>query len=369
MKLNTIVLLSLLLVLFVCIFYIYQSFNNEKETQETPVTVENKVPILSVEQKIAQLLAVSIKLSDGKTDSLTNSQIEQLQPGFVVMYGSKLSANSVKETTNILKNFNIPLPITIAVDHEGGAVQRLSGEGFTKLQPWSELCQIDTETRRVLFQQSAKEIKDAGIDIVLGPVVDFSQNSSTIMQNRICSANEETLVKSTAEIIHIYEEAGITATLKHFPGIANLDVDLHYGYESIKDNSEQFAIFEKLLQRYPNIAVMTSHAGLENTNIPCSLDKQCVGLLSKYPEVLFITDDIKMISTYAEVPTQTLSDLVKQAILATNTIILLGPDVYFDEVKQIIHELSEEYKIDEHFAKTVDTSVIKIGKWKEKNQL
>ncbi|HRN70466.1 MAG TPA: glycoside hydrolase family 3 N-terminal domain-containing protein [Candidatus Woesebacteria bacterium] len=336
-----------------------------------PIDTDNAVPTFSPEQKIAQLLIISIRLTNEKTPVLNDNQTKSLsdiQPGFIVLYGSKLSMKTVKKTTLLISQVNTPIPIAITVDHEGGVVQRLSGEGFTKLRPWSELCQIDSEKRREIFQKSADEIKEAGIDLILGPVIDFSPNASTILQNRICSADEEILFKSTTEILDIYTKTGIMSTLKHFPGIADLDVDLHYNYASIPHNTEHIALFKKILNIYPNIAVMTSHAGLESTNIPCSLDPQCVDLLSAYPDVLFITDDINMISAYAEVPSQSLAELAKESILAHNTIILLGPDVSFDEVKQVIHELREEYKNNKQFETAVDNAFIKIHNWKQQHK-
>lgn len=327
--------------------------------------------LLTTPQKIAQLLAISLTLKNEVASDAAEvkkiQELAELQPGFVVLFGKKLSFQSAKTATDQIAALPVTIPPAIAVDHEGGIVQRLSGPGFTPVDSWNVLCQTGTETRKEIFTQSARELKAAGVHIVLGPVVDSATSSSEILKTRLCPINSDMLIQSAAEVIEIYQQARITPVLKHYPGIGSVTTDLHRTYSEVSDAEREMPIFHTLLKKYPTVGVMTAHAGLPGSSLPCSLSADCIKDLLQYPESLIITDDMNMkatarqnSSTQAEVLTQ----LTQQAIEAKNTMVLLGPDVSFSVVQTIVTELSRRYDANTAFAATVDESLTKIAAWK-----
>lgn len=344
----------------------------------SPVDNNPSVPTFSPQQKIGQMIAVSLKLSNPvlgeEPTRLTPDQVSMLrkiQPGFVVIYGRKISFTTVRVITNSLKDLNLPFPLLVAVDHEGGVVQRLRGEGFSPLKSWEELCQENPQVRKTAFQTSAQELSAAGVDIVLGPVIDFSLQKETALPTRICNSDLQTLLESSSEIIEIYQQAGVTPTLKHFPGIGSLQVDLHNTYAEVEDTEQAISNFKQLLDNHPNIAVMTSHAGLPGENKPCSLSENCLNFLAEYSQGLIITDDINMPSaahTNTDTAPPTLTERAEQAIRARNTVILLGPEISLSQVEAITQELTEIYKDDQSFADLVDAGFTQVLQWRAKEK-
>ncbi len=73
------------------------------------------------------------------------------------------------------------------VDHEGGSVQRLNGEGFTILPSWKRMCNQTAELRQSSLASSAAELAAVGIDVVLAPVVDVS-HSNIVLRDRVLMA-------------------------------------------------------------------------------------------------------------------------------------------------------------------------------------
>ena len=110
---------------------------------------------LTVGEKVAQLIAVPVDLDNfsiataaaaSKEEApLVFDWLRQHNPGFVLYFGTKIEPVTVAGASDkILSSFSEEqyLPL-LAVDHEGGQVQRLSGEGFTELPAWRNLTQVD----------------------------------------------------------------------------------------------------------------------------------------------------------------------------------------------------------------------------------
>lgn len=375
MKCYLVTMKKLLLILFIIavVFFFYivfinrESFSNNAQNVQvyvtlvpSPTVTPNPILLLTTEQKIGQLLAVSIVLSNNPNEPISQSvltNLSQIQPSIVVLYGKNLSFDTVKKSAEVLKSIPIEQEIKIAVDHEGGTVQRLTGHGFTFLESWQYLCSESEEERKEKIQKSAKELKDAGIDIIFGPVADFSDKPSRSMGTRICATQADTVIDRVNEVIAIYLENGILPTVKHFPGIGTLNVDLHHNYETINDPTNELTVFNTILQKNPEIAVMTAHAGIPQEKKPCSLSKKCIHLLKDYPKALIITDAIDMIYEHKDSEMSKVEELTllsKESILAGNHIVLFGPGVTLEELKEILMNLSEQYERDVEFARKVD---------------
>ncbi|MBT3511894.1 MAG: hypothetical protein HN846_02545, partial [Candidatus Pacebacteria bacterium] len=90
------------------------------------------------DQDLAQLIAFPYSLDDNQsTQSASLSWIKLNQPGLITLFGSKVSTAAAKIATDkISSSFDDESEPLIAVDHEGGSVQRLSGSGFTSLPSW-----------------------------------------------------------------------------------------------------------------------------------------------------------------------------------------------------------------------------------------
>ncbi len=123
--------------------------------------------------------------------------------------------------------------ILIAVDQEGGAVQRLQ-TGFTLLPPmlrFSEVWDNDPDLALTQARQCgwlmAAEVLTSGIDFSFAPVLDLHTGLSKVIGNRAFAKEPQLVVALASAFMDGMHEAGMATTGKHFPGHGNVAADSH----------------------------------------------------------------------------------------------------------------------------------------------
>jgi beta-N-acetylhexosaminidase len=123
--------------------------------------------------------------------------------------------------------------LMIAVDHEGGRVQRFR-EGFTKLPPSRPLGRRFDEDRhdaltltRSVAWLMASELRSVGVDFSFAPCVDLDYGVSEIIGDRSFHRNPETVAALASAYLMGMREAGMAAVAKHFPGHGAVVADSH----------------------------------------------------------------------------------------------------------------------------------------------
>jgi beta-N-acetylhexosaminidase len=116
-------------------------------------------------------------------------------------------------------------PILIAVDQEGGRVQRFQ-QGFTRLPPASCYGQLP-ELAEPAGWLMAAELLGVGVDFSFAPVLDIDCCISEIIGNRSFSTDQELATQLASSFRKGMKEAGMAATGKHFPGHGAVALDSH----------------------------------------------------------------------------------------------------------------------------------------------
>jgi beta-N-acetylhexosaminidase len=118
-------------------------------------------------------------------------------------------------------------PLTVAIDQEGGRVQRLRA-------PWTEWPPMRTlgaggVERTVAFAKAlALELLDVGVDLDFAPVVDVDSNpDNPVIGDRSFARDPATVGRHAAAFIATMEAAGVATCAKHFPGHGDTDLDSH----------------------------------------------------------------------------------------------------------------------------------------------
>ncbi len=126
-----------------------------------------------------------------------------------------------------------PGPFLLAVDQEGGPVQRFQ-DGFTRLPALSAIGALwESDRQRALRLAEmhawlmASEMRAIGIDLSFAPVVDLARGNRAIGPRAFHADPEATSALSLAYLRGM-RMAGMAATIKHFPGHGSVLEDTHF---------------------------------------------------------------------------------------------------------------------------------------------
>ena len=172
--------------------------------------------------KLSQLLTLGIP-ANGSLDL-----IREMQPGGVVLFAR--NAQKPAELRRLARQLNEILEIApfIAIDHEGGRVQRLT-DGFSTLPPAREVGDRGAAAVNLGAMNAAAELRNAGINVNFAPVCDVpTHDGDTIIGNRAYSSDPIRASLLAAEYVR-GAQGSMMCCAKHFPGHGGVGVDSHQG--------------------------------------------------------------------------------------------------------------------------------------------
>ena len=124
--------------------------------------------------------------------------------------------------------------VLIAVDHEGGRVQRFKTDGFTKLPPMSKLGQLwdrdvfeATKAATDIGFVLAAELRACGVDLSFTPVLDLDHGQSGVIGDRAFHRDARVVTMLAKSLNHGLALAGMANCGKHFPGHGYAEADSH----------------------------------------------------------------------------------------------------------------------------------------------
>ncbi len=154
--------------------------------------------------------------------------------GGVILFARNYSSLAqLMELTSEIHALRSP-PLLIAVDQEGGRVQRFREE-FSRIPPMRELGKIWDEhpsQARHLAQQAgyvlAAELRAAGVDFSFTPVLDMDYGQSRVIGDRAFHREPEAIAELAHTLTSGLRQAGMAAVGKHFPGHGYIAADSHF---------------------------------------------------------------------------------------------------------------------------------------------
>jgi len=262
----------------------------------------------SLDIKIGQMLLVGMN-GQAVDDQLLNN-VKKGHVGGVIFFEKNITAKNsyinLKKATWKLQQA-APMPLFIAIDQEGGTVNRLKEKyNFPKSVTAEYLGKTNSlDSTRFYAEITASTLAGLGFNVNFAPVVDLSINKNNPViakYGRSFSDNTDTVVAHASEVVDAHRKYNIVTVLKHFPGHGSSLSDTHLGIADVTDywQRQELEPYKGLLDAGKVDAVMTAHIvnkQLDPTGLPGTLSRKIMtGMLRDtlgHRGVIF-SDDMQM---------------------------------------------------------------------------
>jgi len=225
---------------------------------------------IGLEQKIGQMILVGF-LGNRPGHSGFKRVLAQMEAGEIggVLYlGRNLKDRAtVRELNAALKKAAANhAPPLIAIDQEGGRVQRLKPHhGFPQTVSAKRMARRSSPAEaREAYGTLAAGLADWGFTLNLGPVVDVDINPRNPIIGRLGRSYSRDPVKVAdygAAFVDAHRRHGVLTALKHFPGHGSSRRDSHKGAVDVSRtwSDKELAPFQRLIEEDRVDLIMTAH--------------------------------------------------------------------------------------------------------------
>jgi len=201
--------------------------------------------------------------------------IKELNLGGVILFDYDIPSKSfprniltpeqTKKLISDLQKFS-SIPLFIAVDAEGGKINRLKENyGFLKIPSHEELGKInDLNFTKQEISKLSKQLKDLGFNVNFAPVLDLNtnlQNPIIGKLGRSFSSDPEIVFSQAKVFIKAHVENGVIPIVKHFPGHGSSFSDSHLEMVDVTNSweEEELIPYKKLKNENLLFGVMVGH--------------------------------------------------------------------------------------------------------------
>lgn len=313
-------------------------------------TQNNKAEAVDLKQMIGQMIMVGFR--GMSIDSINNQLLNQIENGLVggvILFDYDIESKSTNRNikspeqvktliTGLQKKAKTPL--FVAVDQEGGMVNRLKSKyGFPKIASAKYLGELNiTDTTKHYATLNANNLKQLGFNVNFAPVVDIDlnpQNPVIGKYERSFSDKSDIVIQHAKTWIQAHHSQGIISTLKHFPGHGSSDADSHEGFTDITNYWSDIELepFKALSKMDYNIGIMTAHVFNSKLDsiYPATLSKKTIQSILredwKFKGLIF-SDDLQMKAVNKLFDFKT---ILKNSINAGVDILVFGNNLEYDE--------------------------------------
>lgn len=285
----------------------YKGEISEVEKQiEIPIVEPEPIPLeevilsqMSNEEKAGQLFIFGINGNTALNPDNKQFLIDT-KPGGIILFSKNITnENQLKKLISEIQSTNPNIPLFISIDQEGGVVSRLRwNDVLTKSQG-----SIKTPQEAYNIAKSRGDIlKDVGINMNLAPVAEYSENNRSFIFYRTYSGKIDEVVQKVIYSVKGYEDSGVLAILKHFPGHGETTVDPHGTLPKINISKEQWDSyvmpFKKAITEGNVDGLMIGHILFPNISPqPATISKEIITnkLVNEIGyKGLVISDDMEM---------------------------------------------------------------------------
>ncbi len=234
------------------------------------------------------------------------SLLRRVRPGGIILFGRNIeSARQVRSLTDALFGA-LRVPPFIALDQEGGRVNRLKPIlGPTPAPHALARMPSPAEAVRRHSAATALALKSLGFNVNFAPVLDlFRSDQGNGIGDRSFGEDARTVADLAGLFVKVHLDAGVVPVGKHFPGLGSARSDTHLTLPVIRRSralllKRDLLPYRRLRKTLP--IVMVGHAYYPSLQgrkpLPATLSRQVVGALLRRRIAyrgLVLTDDLEM---------------------------------------------------------------------------
>jgi len=340
----------------------------------------------TLDKKIGQMLMVGFHGTTAHADTQICKDIKKYNVGAVILFDynpvNKNKPKNIatkKQLTRLTKELqacSADGKLLIAVDQEGGKVQRLKSKyGFYgKFPKASDVIKMDQSQIKSTYTKMSKELKSVGINYDLAPVVDLDINMKNHVIHglgRSFGKNPKTVAKYASIFIDAMHSNGVLTSIKHFPGHGSSVGDTHKGFVDVTNLWKKVELEPYHLLKDKADTVMVAHVFNKKLDkkYPASLSYKTITTMLReklgYQGVV-ITDDLQMGAISKKYG---LRNTLKLAINAGDDILLIGNQLDPKKVKstkKLVNTIRSLIKTGEVKEERIDKAYTRIQELKLK---
>lgn len=262
----------------------------EIETNYLDEIVNSCISEMPLEDKVAGLFIITPEALTGtdivvRAGDTTREKLGEHAVGGLIYFSQNIKDSA--QLTEMLQNTQSwrKYPVFLAVDEEGGKVSRVAESGLAdNVGSMGDIGSGgDAAAAREAGAAIGNYLSGYGFNLDFAPVADVITEGNTTIGNRSFGSDPNLVAPMVSAMIEGVQSTGVSACMKHFPGIGDTTEDSHDGMAATQKTLEEFSATDFPVYQAGIAAgvdlIMVSHISAPNVtgdNTPASLSGQMV---------------------------------------------------------------------------------------------
>lgn len=252
--------------------------------------VESSIAEMPLEDKVAGLFIITPEsLTDmevvTRAGDTTREKLDEYRVGGLIYFSQNIL--DADQLTEMLKNTRSwsRYSIFLGVDEEGGSVSRVAGNGLA--DGVGNIAEIgasgDTAVAREAGASIGSYLSSYGFNVDFAPVADVISEGNTTIGDRSFGSDPNVVAPMASAMVEGIQSTGVSACMKHFPGLGDTTADTHDGMASTEKTLEEFTATDFPVYQAGIAAgvdmIMVSHLSAPNVtgdNTPASVSEKMI---------------------------------------------------------------------------------------------
>lgn len=320
----------------------------------------------SPRQKLAQLLTVGVTGTADAVNVVTSEQVGG------IFFGSWTDSSLLTGGGVAQAQAAAIAPLMVTIDEEGGRVSRAGGliGSAPSARDVAATMTVDQAYQQALDR--GRQLRALGVTVNFAPDVDVSsQPADSVIGDRSYSSDPNRVTEYAGAVIRGYQDAGLGAVMKHFPGHGSGSGDSHTGAVTTPPlaqlQTSDLVPFRNLIGS--GAAVMVGHLdvpGLTAPGVPASVSPEAMTLLrtgvmygaAPYNGPIF-TDDLGGMAAITD--RYSIPGAVEASLVAGADVALW---ITTDQVPAVLDQLEQAVAAGRLSQLQVDQSMLRVARYK-----